>query len=137
MVRAAIAIGLLGQALSSRSETTAPPPPPPPLEIKVKNAPVILVATVGEMRYYQWSMPIPGMGPRIAKQPADGFDPYVKLMDVKVLHGNEYAALIDAKSKNHIPLWARHHGCFRESGEEEPKQSPKRVSRILCKRRLS
>ena len=123
LVRNALVVGLMCQALTSLAETIIPPPPT--LEQKVRQATVILAATLGEVRYYQWSIPIPGVGPRISKIPADGFDAYVNLTDVKILYGNEDAVLIDRKSMNRLPLWAHQNKCFTEEREVKLKLPPK------------
>ena len=120
----AIAMGLLFQALPV--EATLPQYKPPTLEEKVKRAEVIVVATVGDIQYYKWPEPTHSSVPEISELPLDSFEPYVNLVDLHILYG-ENAALPAHRNqlKTKMLLWTQQRRCFAAYGEAAPELFPK------------
>ncbi|OYT87937.1 MAG: hypothetical protein CFE43_21620 [Burkholderiales bacterium PBB3] len=95
------------------------------MEEKIKRAEVIVIATVGETRYYKWKDLSRAELPEISKIQLDGFDAYVNLADLQILY-DKYADIPIGRNplKINMPLWSQRYGCFAEYGEKEPEPFP-------------
>lgn len=100
--------------LVNTAEAASPPYVPLTLLQKVKETELIVIARVGRLKYMRHSnYPDPYETWEVSEIPAEGFRPYVNLLEVKVLRakppGNDTQR---ANEKLELPLWVQLGRCF-------------------------
>lgn len=105
--------------LVSTAEATSPPYVPSTMAQKVAETELIVIARVGRLKYvWHSNFPGPSEAWEVSEIPAEGFRPYVNLVEIKVLRVKPPTNDVQrANEKPDLPLWVQPGGCFPSTDE--------------------